>query len=189
MRAFNDFAASGVKTSDIARLDSTRPLGAELHVTRGSGDKAYALFRSDASKADNNSVRAAFKNAIANNRTDSLNLSKDENGNIVIKALTGFNSGSIVLTNEKKVPNVFSTDRGSSIEYSLNVVVTGESLEKLANADWTDFDSDANKKIENDITLPHSVERAADTLPDDFKLDVKVDVSFSINVNRLADLV
>jgi len=126
--------------------------------------------------------------ALENNRTDSLTLSKDSNGNFVIHSSTVFKSPKLILKDEKQSTNIYSTNEGSSLEYDLNVTITAESLEKLANADWEDFDSDANRKIENDITVPHCIERAADALPEDLKLDVKVDVSFSVNADQIAEM-
>ena len=70
----------------------------------------------------------------------------------------------------------------------MGIAETEQCMEKLANADWEDFDSDANRKIENDITVPHCIERAADALPEDLKLDVKVDVSFSVNADQIAEM-
>ena len=130
----------------------------------------------------------AGREALENNRTDSLTLSKDSNGNFVIHSSTVFKSPKLILKDEKQSTNIYSTNEGSSLEYDLNVTITAESLEKLANADWEDFDSDANRKIENDITVPHCIERAADALPEDLKLDVKVDVSFSVNADQIAEM-
>ena len=122
-------------------------------------------------------------------RTDLLNLSKDEKGNIVIKCQTRYTSGKLFLIDEKKSPQAYSTNEGSSIDFDFNVRITDESLEKLAGADWTNFDSDANQQIENDISQPHCIERAADELPDDLKIDVKVDLSYRIDVDRIAEAV
>lgn len=128
----------------------------------------------------------AGKGADERNRTDSLNLSKDKNGNFVIKSSTVFTSTSLLLTKENAMSEFYSTNEGSSLKYNLNVVVTADSLERFASANWDDFDSDANWNIENDLATPHSVERAADELPEDFKLDVKVDLSYSIDADGLA---
>ncbi len=138
---------------------------------------------------DKNGNRArlmAGKGADERNRTDSLNLSKDKNGNFVIKSSTVFTSTSLLLTKENAMSEFYSTNEGSSLKYNLNVVVTADSLERFASANWDDFDSDANWNIENDLATPHSVERAADELPEDFKLDVKVDLSYSIDADGLA---
>lgn len=66
LKAFNEFAAPSVKKGTIARLDAARPLGEAVRVVRGAGDKAYALFRNTESKTNNDSVRAAFRNAVGN---------------------------------------------------------------------------------------------------------------------------
>ena len=83
---------------------------------------------------------------------------------------------------------MYVTNKGSSIKYGLNVVLTKESLEKFAGADWPNFDNEANMKIENDVSLPHNIENAAKALPDDLRLDLKVDLSFSINADRLSEM-
>ena len=65
LRSFNDFAAvSGANSADIARLGASRD-GSGLTIAKGTGDKAYALTRSEASKIENNKVRAAFKDAVS----------------------------------------------------------------------------------------------------------------------------
>ena len=65
LRSFNDFAdVSGANRSDIARLGASRD-GSGLTIAKGTGDKAYALTRSEASKIENNKVRAAFKDAVS----------------------------------------------------------------------------------------------------------------------------
>lgn len=65
LKSFNDFAAvSGANGADIARLGAPHD-GSELTVTKGTGDKAYSLTRSEASKIENNKVRAAFKDAVS----------------------------------------------------------------------------------------------------------------------------
>ena len=65
LKSFNDFAAvSGANRSDIARLGASRD-GSGPTIAKGTGDKAYALTRSEASKIENNKVRAAFKDAVS----------------------------------------------------------------------------------------------------------------------------
>jgi hypothetical protein len=131
----------------------------------------------------------ASKVAGDDSRKDSVNLSKDENGNIVIKTVTEFTSGLLSLTDENLRPDMYATNKGSSIKYDFNVVLTKESLEKFADADWPNFDSQANRKIENDTSVPHSTENAAQALPEDLRLDLDVNLSFSIDVDGIAKAV
>ena len=131
----------------------------------------------------------ASKVAGDDSRKDSVNLSKDENGNIVIKTVTEFTSGILSLTDENLRPDMYATNKGSSIKYDFNVVLTKESLEKFADADWPNFDSQANRKIENDASVPHSTENAAKALPEDLRLDLDVNLSFSIDVDGIAKAV
>ena len=131
----------------------------------------------------------ASKVAGDDSRKDSVNLSKDGNGNIVIKIVTEFTSGLLSLTDENLRPDMYATNKGSSIKYDFNVVLTKESLEKFADADWPNFDSQANRKIENDISVPHSTENAAKALPEDLRLDLDVNLSFSIDVDGIAKAV
>ena len=131
----------------------------------------------------------ASKVAGDDSRKDSVNLSKDENGNIVIKIVTEFTSGLLSLTDENLRPDMYATNKGSSIKYDFNVVLTKESLEKFADADWPNFDSQANRKIENDTSVPHSTENAAKALPEDLRLDLDVNLSFSIDVDGIAKAV
>ena len=51
------------------------------------------------------------------------------------------------------------------------------------------FDSQANRKIENDTSVPHSTENAAQALPEDLRLDLDVNLSFSIDVDGIAKAV
>ena len=131
----------------------------------------------------------ASKVAGDDSRKDSVNFSKDENGNIVIKTVTEFTSGLLSLTDENLRPDMYATNKGSSIKYDFNVVLTKESLEKFADADWPNFDSQANRKIENDTSVPHSTENAAQALPEDLRLDLDVNLSFSIDVAGIAKAV
>lgn len=65
LKSFNDFAAvSGANSADIARLGAPHA-GTGPTIAKGTGDKAYALTRSEASKIENNNVRAAFKDAVS----------------------------------------------------------------------------------------------------------------------------
>ena len=61
----------------------------------------------------------------------------------------------------------------------MKVTISPESLDKFADADWEDFNSQEVKNIEFDNTRPHCFEEAAK------KLGISADVSFNVQVDSL----
>lgn len=119
-------------------------------------------------------------------RIDSFSLTKDEAGNIVIQSDFVFKAPTILMMDKEYRPSANPADKDASIEYHFNVVVTDESLERFAGADWKSLDVQEMVEIEGNTDIPHCAEEAAKTLPDDFKLDVSVDLSFKVHADELS---
>ncbi len=116
--------------------------------------------------ADGNTSRiGANKQSGSNSREDSFNVAKDENGNITVECNITFPSPAISLTDARGVVNMRMTNQGSSFAYHMKVTISPESLDKFADADWEDFNSQEDKNIEPDNTRPHCCEEAAKALP------------------------
>ena len=118
-------------------------------------------------------------------RIDYVNVTKDAAGNIIIESDTTFNAPTLIVPDSKKVPRLFECDGDSSMAYHLKVTVDAESLDRFGGADWKNFDREAIRKIENNVTLPHRFEEAAKALPDDTKLNVDVDISLGVSVDNI----
>ena len=118
-------------------------------------------------------------------RTDYVNVTKDEAGNITIQNDFTFHTPVLLLGNEKYISSAYKGNEGSALSYHLKATVGAESLERFAVADWKNFDRDEIMKIENDVKREHPLKAAADALPDGTKLDVAVDISFSIHADKI----
>ena len=118
-------------------------------------------------------------------RIDYINVTKDAAGNITVQNDITYDSPVLVVMDGKNVPRPHVCGEGSSLAYHLKVTVDAESLDRLADADWKNFDSEEIKQTEADITRPYPTENAADALPADMKLNVAVDVSFSIHADNI----
>ena len=121
-------------------------------------------------------------------RTFVINLTKDDDGNFMIKCDIKFRAPLIDYTDEKDDKNTYQTDKDGYCNYHVDVKITQESLDKFANAKWEDLDYDPVDEAERDEKLPHHFEVAANKLPDDCKLDVDVDVSYEMHADKLFEL-
>ena len=136
--------------------------------------------------ANGNALRiGANLPSASNSREDSFNVAKDENGNITVECNVTFGSPYITLMNAKGSLDMRPTNQGSSFAYHMKMTISPESLDKFADADWEDFNSQEVKNIELDTTRPHCFEEAANALPGDTKLGISADVSFNVQVDSL----
>ena len=136
--------------------------------------------------ANGNALRiGANKQSGSNSREDRFNIAKDENGNITVECDITFPSPNVTLMNAKGSIDMYPTNQGSSFAYHMKVTISPESLDKFADADWEDFNSQEVKNIEFDNTRPHCFEEAAKALPGDTKLGISADVSFNVQVDSL----
>ena len=76
-----------------------------------------------------------------------------------------------------------SCEYSSIFEYHLKVDVSAESLDRLAEAKWEEFDNGELRDIKRGMTCLYTTKVAANKLPDGTKLDAAVDLSFSVNAN------
>ena len=96
-----------------------------------------------------------------------------------------FKAPVLLLADDKCRSFPLKCNAGSALSYHLKATVGAESLERFAAADWKNFDRDGIMEIENDVKREHSLKAAADALPDGTKLDVAVDISFSIHADEI----
>ena len=74
-------------------------------------------------------------------------------------------------------------DTNSSATYSMTFTLHTNTMDKFAGAKWEDLDRTTTAPVEDGT--PHGSEKAAETLKEDFRLDVGVATTFSMKVDKL----
>ena len=97
-----------------------------------------------------------------------------------------FKAPVLLLADDKCRSFPLKYNAGSALSYHLKATVGAGSLEKFADADWKNFNREEILEIENDVKRPHPFEAAANALPADVKLDVAVDLTFSIQADDVS---
>ena len=117
-------------------------------------------------------------------------LTKDKFGNIGFSAKVKF-TGPVQLGMMNKAGDWFTkmTDaKESYVEYKLDTKISADELEKLATADWSNFDATEIDRIENDYSIPERFAAAANLIPDQFRFTGDVKVSCRIHAQELNDI-
>lgn len=127
-------------------------------------------------------------NGMGQRQTFNVNLTKDDNGNFVIKSDVKFTSPLFDYTDEAGRKHTYKADTGAYCNYHIDVTIPQASLDAFADADWENFDYGPIDAIERDKNISHNDERAAEKLPDACRLDIDVDVSYQMHADEFFEM-
>ena len=120
---------------------------------------------------------------------NSFAITKDKAGNITIKGRVTFTGPFIVImSNGSDYENKRTDGNGTVGKYEGTIKLSAADLDKLANADWTQYDGTEVKATEDDATIPDRFWKAADLIPDPYRFTGSVDVSFKLHANALHNM-
>ena len=119
---------------------------------------------------------------------NSFSVTKDKAGNITIKGQVTFTGPVIVnLFNGADFVNTAS-DADGFAKFEGTIRLSAADLDKLANADWKQYDGTEVTATDNDDNLPDHFRKAADKIPEPYKFTGGVDVSFKLHADELQNV-
>ena len=93
-----------------------------------------------------------------------------------------------IMSNGATYSNKATDDNGAVCKYEGTIKLSAADLDKLANADWTQYDGTEVKATEDDATIPDRFWKAADLIPEPYRFTGSVDVSFKLHANELHNM-
>jgi hypothetical protein len=137
--------------------------GSTLTCNYSETDAPRGLFRPGSRKQEqkdlNNATRAAFKQAVIDIFGTSIN----------------------------DVPKRVR-DADGFAKFEGTIRLSAADLDKLANADWKQYDGTDVTATDNDDNLPDHFRKAADKIPEPYKFTGGVDVSFKLHADELQNV-
>ena len=119
---------------------------------------------------------------------NSFSVTKDKAGNITIKGQVTFTGPVIVnLFNGADFVNTAS-DADGFAKFEGTIRLSAADLDKLADADWKQYDGTEVTATDNDDNLPDHFRKAADKIPEPYKFTGSVDVSFKLHADELQNV-
>ena len=121
----------------------------------------------------------------------SFALTKDREGNITISAVIRYTAPvQLGLTDDEGHWFTKKTDaKDSYVEYRGEIKLPAADMDRLSTVDWTNFDYTEIGALDDNETVPHHHEAAADLVPAEFKYTGDVKVTCRIHAQEVSKLV